>query len=881
MLGATADEDGGSLVFSLTLSFAMGTDVTLVYATADGTATAGSDYTGTSGMLTIMANTRLGTVSVPILDDTADEVDEETFTLTVSNVTGATVANTSAEGVIVDDDDSVVSIAGPTAAGTGPGAHLFEGEAGGAGGSWTVSTAAAVPVDLPVNVAVVETGAGDFVPSSGEGAGRLTIAAGTRSVTFNPVVADAVDEGPSTVTVWVAPGPGYAVATGAASAAVAVRDDDLGGDAPFLFSVEPGSATVVEGASPAFEQVVRTVADGTFTEPGDLARVGLSLDGLQLRWGSTTHLETAAGDFTATASTATLAVGDFAAVTTAGGTGLEARRALGGVTVAADTEAEGAERFLVALERAAGNGALLRAAAHPGVPGIATALRGQGFYRVAVTVVDAPTVTLALGEDELFEGATTTVTATMTPPRANAFDVTVGLSSARAEFVGGNTLSFAAGAAESTGTVVVRAVANEADDGDAVVSVRGSAGAAAGADVVVAPAALRVLDDDPRGSAGGAVLWETELTLGQYEDADTHHDFGYADTGSVSGVTASTAGALADATFEFQGVEYTVQRLTLTSSDAATAGGELVAKSTTGGWSLPVESDSAVNLGLELEGAGGEAAMRRLRPGAAKLGVLAKVAQWETATLGDTVTVRLLDLGPVTYWDGTLANPVSTEVGTSGSGRTLNGYWIYRNEATSAVLVPDAFEIAVAGAPVVYTVDHAAGLRAGGIGPPEAGVLDDADPAGGDDEPGGEPAGRRQPGHRRDLPRVPADRRREIRRRRRRRRRPGVRPPLRAFADYVFTPHANEVDTEELRDGIGRAFLLPSAGAGSAAPPPPQPVEIWRGAVTVGEECEQAGDPCAKTAIGYDDGTDEDGNDSRPGSAARAAVSRWRERRPM
>ena len=451
VLGATADEDGGSLVFSLTLSFATGTAVTLDYATADGTATAGSDYTATSGMRTIAANTRVATVSVPILDDTADEVDEETFTLTVSNVTGATVADTSAEGVIVDDDDSVVSIAGPTAAGTGPGAHLFEGEAGGAGGSWTVSTAAAVPVDLPVNVAVVETGAGDFVPSSGEGAGRLTIAAGTRSVTFNPVVADAVDEGPSTVTVWVAPGPGYAVATGAASAAVAVRDDDLGGDAPFLFSVEPGSATVVEGASPAFEQVVRTVADGTFTETGDLARVGLSLDGLQLRWGSTTHLETAAGDFTATASTATLAVGDFAVVTTAGGTGLEARRALGGVTVAADTEAEGAERFLVALERAAGNGALLRAAAHPGVPGIATALRGQGFYRVAVTVVDAPTVTLALGEDELFEGATTTVTATMTPPRANAFDVTVGLSSARAEFVGGNTLSFAAGAAGEHG----------------------------------------------------------------------------------------------------------------------------------------------------------------------------------------------------------------------------------------------------------------------------------------------------------------------------------------------------------------------------------------------------------------------------------------------
>ena len=61
--------------------------VTVNYATADGSATVGSDYTERSGTLTFDPGETSKTVSVPVLDDGHDE-GHETFTLTLSNPTG-------------------------------------------------------------------------------------------------------------------------------------------------------------------------------------------------------------------------------------------------------------------------------------------------------------------------------------------------------------------------------------------------------------------------------------------------------------------------------------------------------------------------------------------------------------------------------------------------------------------------------------------------------------------------------------------------------------------------------------------------------------------------------------------------------------------------
>ena len=89
--------------FTVSLSRATRAAVTVAYATADGTATAGSDYTATSGTLTFAAGETEQTVSVPVLDDAHDE-GEETLTLRLSAATGAVLADGEATGTIKNTD---------------------------------------------------------------------------------------------------------------------------------------------------------------------------------------------------------------------------------------------------------------------------------------------------------------------------------------------------------------------------------------------------------------------------------------------------------------------------------------------------------------------------------------------------------------------------------------------------------------------------------------------------------------------------------------------------------------------------------------------------------------------------------------------------------
>ena len=95
---ATEGEDA-TLDFLVRLDGNPGSDVTVDYGTRDGTATAGSDYTETSGTLTFEPGEDEQTVSVPITDDDVED-DGETFTLMLSNASGATIADAEATGTI-------------------------------------------------------------------------------------------------------------------------------------------------------------------------------------------------------------------------------------------------------------------------------------------------------------------------------------------------------------------------------------------------------------------------------------------------------------------------------------------------------------------------------------------------------------------------------------------------------------------------------------------------------------------------------------------------------------------------------------------------------------------------------------------------------------
>ncbi len=77
-----------SLDFAVTLSRAAAQEVSVDYATEDGTAKAGADYTAVSGTLTFAPGETAKTVSVPLLDDAIDE-GKETFKLRLSNPRGA------------------------------------------------------------------------------------------------------------------------------------------------------------------------------------------------------------------------------------------------------------------------------------------------------------------------------------------------------------------------------------------------------------------------------------------------------------------------------------------------------------------------------------------------------------------------------------------------------------------------------------------------------------------------------------------------------------------------------------------------------------------------------------------------------------------------
>ena len=98
--------EGYSVVFTVSLSATSSQQVTVDYVTLDGTATAEEDYTATSGTLTFQAGETTKTISVPITDDTEDD-GGETFTLTLSNASGADLGDAEATGTIRDTKTAV------------------------------------------------------------------------------------------------------------------------------------------------------------------------------------------------------------------------------------------------------------------------------------------------------------------------------------------------------------------------------------------------------------------------------------------------------------------------------------------------------------------------------------------------------------------------------------------------------------------------------------------------------------------------------------------------------------------------------------------------------------------------------------------------------
>ncbi|MBP3957086.1 autotransporter-associated beta strand repeat-containing protein [Gemmata sp. G18] len=102
---STAEGNSGTtaLTFTVTLSAPSLQTVTVAYTTADGTATAGTDYTPVSGTLTFAPGETTQTVTVFVTGDTATEADE-TFRVVLASPVSATIAAGSGTGTITNDD---------------------------------------------------------------------------------------------------------------------------------------------------------------------------------------------------------------------------------------------------------------------------------------------------------------------------------------------------------------------------------------------------------------------------------------------------------------------------------------------------------------------------------------------------------------------------------------------------------------------------------------------------------------------------------------------------------------------------------------------------------------------------------------------------------
>ena len=204
---ATADE-GAALSFTITLDRASDAEVSVDYATSDGTATAGTDYTAASGTLTFTAGQTSKTVSVSALSDTASEA-SETFTLTLSNPSGATIADAAATGTITNvPPPPALSIADATA---DEGARL----------AFTVTLDRAATADVTVDYATSDgtaTAGEDYTATSG----TLTLTAGETSKSVSvPARHDTAAESDETFTLTLSNPSGATLGDGEATGTIA------------------------------------------------------------------------------------------------------------------------------------------------------------------------------------------------------------------------------------------------------------------------------------------------------------------------------------------------------------------------------------------------------------------------------------------------------------------------------------------------------------------------------------------------------------------------------------------------------------------------------------------------------------------------------------
>jgi len=305
---ANANEGDGSMLFTVTASHISELDASAEVDTANGTATAGDDYVAiVDGNVTVPAGQTSVQFAVTLIDDTIDESDTETFTVTLSNPTNAALGDPATATGTINDNDAPPSISAGDAS-------VTEGD----------EDTTDVNVKLTLSSASEREITIEFATSDGTATAGEDYAANSGSATFAPGVTE--------VTVTLA---------------VAGDVEDEGDEHFFLNLSNPTNATIGDGtgkitildddATPAL-----SISDATVAEDAVDGEVTLSVTLSQaakqtvtVDYASQNGTATSGEDYEAVSGLLTFAVGDTVKTIT--------------VPINDDSDLEGDETFDIVL----------------------------------------------------------------------------------------------------------------------------------------------------------------------------------------------------------------------------------------------------------------------------------------------------------------------------------------------------------------------------------------------------------------------------------------------------------------------------------------------------------------------------------------------------
>jgi hypothetical protein len=271
------NENAGTATVQICASNASTVPMTVTYTTANGTATSGTDYTASTATATIAIGQTCTVVTVPIIDDTNSE-SPETFTVNLTNPSGATI--TDATGVITINDNDALPVLTINNVAVNENAGIA-----------TLQICSSIATTSPMTVVYTTgnasaTSGSDYTPKSA----TATIPAGQTCVNVTvSLIDDFINEPTETFNVTLTNPTGATI--GDDTGVVTILDNDLAATP----SLTVNDVTVTEGVNPT--ATLQICASSTSTSP------------MTVTYTTSNGSATSGSDYTTTTGTATIPAG--------------------------------------------------------------------------------------------------------------------------------------------------------------------------------------------------------------------------------------------------------------------------------------------------------------------------------------------------------------------------------------------------------------------------------------------------------------------------------------------------------------------------------------------------------------------------------------------